>query len=71
MCANFGLAMEVVSIKSLAEIFLYKFLNDKFLYEVQQADERLKDSENVEQTLNNMLKMTEQRDGVVYGNCKT
>ena len=33
---------------------MYKFLNDKFIYEVQQADEEQKNSENVEQALNNM-----------------
>ena len=33
---------------------MYKFLNDKFIYEVQQADEELKNSENVEQALNIM-----------------
>lgn len=41
---------------TITEIFLYKFLNDKFLYEVQQADEKLKESENVEQVLNDMSK---------------
>ena len=54
VCANFGLGNASSEYKIITEIFLYKFLNDKFLYEVQQADERLKDSENVEQTLNNM-----------------
>lgn len=54
VCANFGLGNASSEYKIITEIFLYKFLNDKFLYEVQQADEKLKNSENVEQALNNM-----------------
>lgn len=54
VCANFGLGNASSEYKIITEIFLYKFLNDKFLYEVRQADEKLKDSENVEQALNDM-----------------
>ena len=54
VCANFGLGNASSEYKIITEIFLYKFLNDKFLYEVQQADEKLKNSENMEQALNNM-----------------
>lgn len=54
VCANFGLGNASSEYKIITEIFLYKFLNDKFIYEVQQADEELKNSENVEQALNNM-----------------
>ena len=56
VCANFGLGNASSEYKIITEIFLYKFLNDKFLYEVQQADEKLKESENVEQVLNDMSK---------------
>ena len=54
VCANFGLGNASSEYKIITEIFLYKFLNDKFLYEVQQAEESLKDSDNVEQALNDM-----------------
>lgn len=54
VCANFGLGNASSEYKIITEIFLYKFLNDKFLYEVQQADKTLKDSANVEKTLNDM-----------------
>ena len=54
VCANFGLGNASSEYKIITEIFLYKFLNDKFIYEVQQVDEELKNSENVEQALNNM-----------------
>ena len=54
VCANFGLGNASSEYKIITEIFLYKFFNDKFLYEVQQADKTLKDSANVEKTLNDM-----------------
>ena len=54
VCANFGLGNASSEYKIITEIFLYKFLNDKFLYEVQQAEETLKESDNVEQALNDM-----------------
>ena len=41
VCANFGLGNASSEYKIITEIFLYKFLNDKFLYEVQQAEESL------------------------------
>ena len=44
VCANFGLGNASSEYKIITEIFLYKFLNDKFLYEVQQADEKLKNA---------------------------
>lgn len=54
VCANFGLGNASSEYKIITEIFLYKFLNDKFLYEVQKDDAGLKDSENVEKVLNEM-----------------
>lgn len=42
VCANFGLGNASSEYKIITEIFLYKFLNDKFIYEVQQADEEQK-----------------------------
>lgn len=54
VCTNFGLGNASSEYKIITEIFLYKFLNDKFLYEVKQADKKLKNSENVEQDLNDM-----------------
>ena len=54
VCANFGLGNASSEYKIITEIFLYKFLNDKFLYEVQQVDDKLKASDNVEKSLNDM-----------------
>lgn len=54
VCANFGLGNASSEYKIITELFLYKFLNDKFLYEVRQIDEILRNSVNLEKTLGEM-----------------
>ncbi|MDD3417727.1 MAG: class I SAM-dependent DNA methyltransferase [Lachnospiraceae bacterium] len=54
VCANYGLGNASSEYKIITEVFLYKFLNDKFLHEVRQVDENLKGSENIEEKLNGM-----------------
>lgn len=51
-CAQYGLGNDGNEYKIIVQIFLYKFLNDKFAYEVKQVDERLKNAENWEQEVN-------------------
>ena len=51
VCANFGLGNASSEYKIITEIFLYKFLNDKFLHEVRECDELYRDSENLEDEL--------------------
>lgn len=51
VCANYGLGNASSEYKIITEMFLYKFLNDKFLHEVKEVDEKLKDSKNVEADL--------------------
>ena len=51
VCANYGLGNASSEYKIITEVFLYKFLNDKFLHEVKEVDEKLKDSKNVEADL--------------------
>ncbi|MBS2970541.1 SAM-dependent DNA methyltransferase [Metabacillus sp. KIGAM252] len=41
VCANYGLGNASSEYKIITEVFLYKFLNDKFLYEVKLADTQL------------------------------
>lgn len=48
VCANAGLANDSSEYKIITEAFLYKFLNDKFIYELRQLDE-FKDVENIEE----------------------
>ena len=51
VCANFGLGNASSEYKIITEIFLYKFLNDKFLHEIRECDEEYKACSNLEQTL--------------------
>lgn len=55
ICSNYGLANTGYEYKIITEIFLYKFLNDKFFHEVRKVSKELKDSKNIEQDL---LKMS-------------
>ncbi len=48
---SFGLGNSPGAYKIISQLFLYKFLNDKFFFEVRQADETYKDSENIEADL--------------------
>ena len=54
---NNGIGNSPSEYKIITEVFLYKFLNDKFLYEVKKADEnlsKLSKPKEVEQTLMDM-----------------
>lgn len=54
VCATYGLGNASSEYKIITEVFLYKFLNDKFFYEVKKIDNRLRDRVKVEEALNNM-----------------
>lgn len=54
VCANYGLGNASSEYKIITEVFLYKFLNDKFLHVVRQVDESLKSAENIEEKLDGM-----------------
>ena len=54
ICSNYGLGNASSEYKIITEVFLYKFLNDKFLYEVKKIDGDLNRSENVERSLSQM-----------------
>lgn len=49
--ANYGLGNDGNEFKIITQVFLYKFLNDKFAYEAKNIDSRLRDSDNWEQEL--------------------
>jgi type I restriction enzyme M protein len=51
VCANYGLGNASSEYKIITEVFLYKFLNDKFLHEVRQTSDKLKNSANIEADL--------------------
>ncbi len=53
VCANYGLGNDGNEFKIITQVFLYKFLNDKFAYEVKQIDDKLAAAENWEETIKN------------------
>lgn len=56
VCANYGLGNDGNEFKIITQVFLYKFLNDKFAYEVKQIDKHLEDDKNWQETLKNYSK---------------
>jgi len=53
ICANHGLGNDGNEYKIITEVFLYKFINDKFFYEVRQLGGQYSNAKNLEETLKN------------------
>lgn len=51
VCANYGLGNDGNEFKIITQVFLYKFLNDKFIYEVKQIDKKLGKADNLLEVL--------------------
>lgn len=51
VCNDYGLGNSGDEFKIITQVFLYKFMNDKFGYEVKQIDKKLKEAENWEETI--------------------
>lgn len=56
VCANYGLGNDGNEFKIITQVFLYKFLNDKFAYEVKKIEPKLADDDNWQETLSNYKK---------------
>lgn len=54
VCANYGLGNDGNEFKIITQVFLYKFLNDKFRYAVKQEDPALADAENFSTALRDL-----------------
>jgi type I restriction enzyme M protein len=54
ICANHGLGNDGNEYKIITEVFLYKFINDKFFYEVRQLDGQYSGAKNLEEFLKNL-----------------
>jgi len=54
ICASYGLGNDGNEFKIITQVFLYKFMNDKFAYEIKKLDETLASSEKWEQDIANM-----------------
>ena len=53
ICASYGLGNDGNEFKIITQVFLYKFMNDKFGYEVKQLEPKLKEAENWEKEIAN------------------
>lgn len=51
VCANYGLGNDGNEFKIITQVFLYKFMNDKFGYEVKELEPKLKNAANWEQEI--------------------
>lgn len=51
VCANYGLGNDGNEFKIITQVFLYKFLNDKFRFEVKQENPALAKAENFAEAL--------------------
>ena len=54
VCANYGLGNDGNEFKIITQVFLYKFMNDKFIYELKKEDKALADNDNLEESLSKM-----------------
>lgn len=53
-CANYGLGNDGNEFKIITQIFLYKFLNDKFAYEAKKIDKTIAKAQKWEEALSQM-----------------
>lgn len=51
VCANYGLGNDGNEFKIITQVFLYKFLNDKFVHEIKKIDDKLAKADNWEKVL--------------------
>ncbi|QGY40234.1 N-6 DNA methylase [Pseudodesulfovibrio cashew] len=54
ICANYGLGNDGNEFKIITQVFLYKFLNDKFAFEAKRIDPKLADAGSWEQAVEGM-----------------
>lgn len=52
VCANYGLGNDGNEFKVITQVFLYKFLNDKYVFEIKKLDSKLADADNWEEVFN-------------------
>jgi len=51
ICASYGLGNDGNEFKIITQVFLYKFLNDKFAYEVKKIDPKLAEADKWEEVI--------------------
>jgi type I restriction enzyme M protein len=58
VCANYGLGNDAGEFKIITQVFLYKFLNDKFAYEIKRIEKSLASADSWESAPAELLAMT-------------
>jgi len=51
VCANYGLGNDGNEFKIITQVFLYKFMNDKFVHEIKKVDDTIANADNWEEAL--------------------
>lgn len=51
VCANYGLGNDGNEFKIITQVFLYKYINDKFRFEARKVENKLQNTENFQETL--------------------
>lgn len=54
ICANYGLGNDGNEFKIITQVFLYKFLNDKFAFEAKKLDKKIAKAEKWEEVISSM-----------------
>ncbi|MCX6317292.1 MAG: class I SAM-dependent DNA methyltransferase [Bacteroidetes bacterium] len=54
VCANYGLGNDGNEFKIITQVFLYKFMNDKFRYEAKRKNKTLPKTDNFQQAIEKM-----------------
>ncbi|MCD8032176.1 MAG: type I restriction-modification system subunit M [Bacteroides sp.] len=54
VCANYGLGNDGNEFKIITQVFLYKYINDKFRFEARQADPALRQAEDFQQAFQDL-----------------
>lgn len=54
VCANYGLGNDASEFNIITQVFLYKYLNDKFIYEAKKIDKDLAKAENFQKAYETM-----------------
>jgi type I restriction enzyme M protein len=52
VCANYGLGNDGNEFKIITQVFLYKFLNDKYVYELKKIEPKLANASNIDEAIN-------------------
>jgi len=51
VCRTYGLGNDGNEFKIITQVFLYKFMNDKFIHEIKKIDDRISDADNWEEAI--------------------